>query len=517
MNVRSLFSVLTGLVAHYGVAFGQVIDLWSGGLTAHSTSVHARVALPCDSVRLVVDDDPAWGSPLYSPYVAVDTTTGLWIALPSPILDAGTSYGYRIELDGTLDTAAAHTGHFNTPLVGTTSFSFVTGSCNGDPDHPVWQTMKSLDPLFFLGLGDLHYSDPTSDDPAQHRAAYEEVLAQTNAAAFFLQVPIVHVWDDHDFCGNESDSSTMGRLAARRAFRECVPHHPLARPGVTEPIDRAFTIGRVRFIISDLRSTKSDSAMMGATQQLWLRNELLFARDHDMIAAWISPLTWNSIGWPENWGSQPEERRALSDFLRTYHVRDLFILSGDAHMLAIDDGTNADFSTGGNDPHRYPILQAAALNRGGSYKGGTFSHGYYPNPDEAHGQFGRVRVEDDGSNVCITFEGWRTDSMSANASIIISYTFCRVPGAPDGVIHYPTGTDATAAWEPNGDLLFTMRDARGEGRVEVFDAVGSRVLERGLIWEDGHATAHARSLRAGVYTARLWVGAVDAAARFAVE
>jgi hypothetical protein len=459
------------------LAPAQVIHLWSGALTAHSIAVHARLALPCDSVRLVLDDQDDWSSPLYSERVATDSSTGLWVSLSSTALDPSTSYAYRIELDGTVDTSLAHTGRFATPSDGPASFSFVTASCNGLSDHPVWQAMGAFDPLFFLCLGDLHYADPTSSDPAEHRNAYEQqVLAHAPAAEFLRNTPLVYIWDDHDYCGNASDSSATGRSAARLAYRECVPHYPLARTGIDEPLDHAFTAGRVRFIVSDLRSTKSDSAMMGAAQELWLRNELIYARDHDLVAAWISSLTWNSIGWPENWGSQPEERRALSDFMREQAIRDLFILSGDAHMLAIDDGTHADHSTGGDSPYRYPILQAAAITRGGSYKGGTFSHGYFPNPDEAHGQFGRVRVEDDGVKVCITLEGWRTDSMSSDVSLVTSYTFCRAPGAPDSIPLYATGANATAFWNANGWIELSMANARGKGWSEVFDAAGNRVM-----------------------------------------
>jgi hypothetical protein len=160
-----------------------------------------------------------------------------------------------------------------------------------------------------------------------------------------------------------------------------------------------------------------------------LRQELVQAREAGQLAVWVTSLSWNANGYPENWGSAPNERRILSDFLRDHDIRDLFILCGDAHMLAIDSGENGDFSSGGNNPWYYPVFQAAAINRAGSYKGGTYDQGgYFPNPGQAFGQFGMVHVNDDGSQICITLEGWRTDSMSPNATLINSYTFCRGPG-----------------------------------------------------------------------------------------
>ena len=68
------------------------------------------------------------------------------------------------------------------------------------------------------------------------------------------------------------------------------------------------------------------------------------------------------------------------------------MLSGDAHMIAIDDGTNSNYSdseTGG-----FPVFHAGALTRSGSYKGGPYSHGAFP----GSGQYGIMTVEDNGGS-----------------------------------------------------------------------------------------------------------------------
>ncbi|MCP4962875.1 MAG: hypothetical protein GY925_26865 [Actinomycetia bacterium] len=66
------------------------------------------------------------------------------------------------------------------------------------------------------------------------------------------------------------------------------------------------------------------------------------------------------------------------------------MVAGDAHMVAIDDGTNS--GCGGHDG--FPVLQAAALDRPGSIKGGPYSHGTFPGA----GQFGLIEVTDDGDD-----------------------------------------------------------------------------------------------------------------------
>jgi hypothetical protein len=465
------------------VAQDLVKHFWSGALTAGSIRVNVMVDTLCTSIRLVVDDDPQWASPLYSdPGIITDTTGGM-VHLGLSGLDPGTQYGYRFEVNGTLDTIGSHTGRFRTPDEGPMDFTFVVGSCNSDGNHPVWQGMASPDPLFFVSTGDLHYGDPSGSDLEAHRNAYmNEVYLKPPMMGLMHRTPIAYVWDDHDFCGDLSSAASVGKASAARAFREHVPHYPLVDDTA---VYQAFTIGRVRFILSDMRSEKTESGMMSDGQYAWLKAELLQARDSGLVVCWATSLTWNAIGYPENWGSQPEERTTLSDWMRANAIRDLFILCGDAHMLAIDDGANGDFSTGQDSPYRYPIFQAAAIDRGGSYKGGTFNQGgYFPNPSDRYGQFGEVVVTDDGADVCITFNGWRTDSMSANVSLINTYTFCRTPGI--GID--PFGGDPAARGVVHDSVLeLIWPDRTGPGEVELMDVAGRMLIERPVLWNSGRA------------------------------
>jgi hypothetical protein len=89
------------------------------------------------------------------------------------------------------------------------------------------------------------------------------------------------------------------------------------------------------------------------------------------------------------------------------------MVSGDAHMLAIDDGANSDYAAGGGAA--FPVMHAAALDRTGSVKGGPYSHGTFPGP----GQFGLMSVIDSGgSTITVKWSGRN----SANAELV-SHTF----------------------------------------------------------------------------------------------
>jgi hypothetical protein len=77
----------------------------------------------------------------------------------------------------------------------------------------------------------------------------------------------------------------------------------------------------------------------------------------------------------------------------------LLMIAGDAHMVAIDDGTNTDFST--DRSGGFPLMHAAALDRPGSFKAGPYSEGAHPGA----GQFGLVRVDDAGADLTVTLSG----------------------------------------------------------------------------------------------------------------
>lgn len=478
---------------------------WSGGLTSTSVGIRARIGTETDSVRVAYCAEPCTGEPQYTDLAAADSVHDLVARMELTGLLPGTGYTYRFEVDGILDTSALHSGSFRTPQAGPASFSFVVGSCNGFSMHPVWQAMRDLDPLFFLSTGDLHYRDPNSTDVEVHYVPYrEDVLGWSPMKDLLHQAPIAYVWDDHDFSGNGSDGNSLGKYSAARAYRDYVPHYPL---NDEVSVHQAFTIGRVHFILSDLRSSKSSDSMMDFGQYTWLLQQFLHARDNGLIAAWVSPLTWNSTGYPENWACQPDERTAINDFLYAQEVENLFILCGDAHMLAIDDGANADFSSAQDLRYHYPIFQAAAISRNGSYKGGNFNQGgVFPNPNPWNGQFGEVKVQDDGQDVCITFNGYRTDSMSASITLIDQYTFCRTLG-PVG-ISTPTAGNSTGAKAvmEGSTMVLDWPFVDGPGSVGVHDALGRSLVNVDVRWGQGRLRLALPQVADGLLIVRMSAG-----------
>jgi alkaline phosphatase D len=303
------------------------------------------------------------------------------------------------------------------------SFQFGTAACGGGSmlsafsNSPIYRLIRDRRPLFFLHLGDLHYSNIDRNDVGVFRRAFDTVLAQPNQADLYRDVPIVYMWDDHDYGPNDSDRLSPARPAARAAYVESVPHYPLASPLGAAPttVQQEFTVGRARFLVTDLRSERDPvkqpdgptKSMLGAAQREWFEDALArAAADRVPIVFWVSTVPWiTRRGDPEDgWQPYSWERRRLADRIQALGLTPrIVMLAGDAHMVAIDDGRNSNYAGGAAPGARgFPVFQAAPLDRKATIKGGPYSHGV----SDRSGQFGWVAVRDDGGDaITVTLSG----------------------------------------------------------------------------------------------------------------
>ena len=374
--------------------------VWLGALGPESISVTARFDNTDANARVIATSgEQVWMTPLQQP-----TENGI-ARFDLSGLGSDRSYDYFIEVDGEAD-AGRGVGTFRTPAAGPASFRLVAASCaRVDSNAAVFDSIAAEDPLLYLALGDVHYSNIAENDTETFRVAYDRMLTQPGQAALYQDVPVAYVWDDHDYGPNDSDATSPSREAAREAFRENVPSHELI--SAEGAIHRAFSIGRVRFIVTDTRSERQGETMLGEKQLAWFEEELRTASESHALVVWMNPTPWIGAAAEggDGWAAFADERRHIADALADASVDNLLMVSGDAHMLAFDDGTNSGYATDGSPG--FPILHAAALDRPGNVKGGPYSGGTYP----GFGQYGVIDIADDGDEVVVELTGknWKGD------------------------------------------------------------------------------------------------------------
>jgi phosphodiesterase/alkaline phosphatase D-like protein len=428
---------------------------WIGAVTPTGATVSTKFGnlTGGERAQLVASTSSALTSPITGTSVTVDANG--YAKLPTGALSSNTTYFYGVSING---GTATQIGSFKTyPTVSTTptSFTFGFASC-ANADTAALPNLKAKNPAFFMHMGDLGYFDINTNDQTAFRSGIDGVINRTNHKPFFKDVPVHYVWSDHDWNTNDSNGSAASGPAAQAVYRQIVPHYPL---GSTDGrgIYYTFVYGRVRFIVTDLRSYKSaqsatDNAsktMMGATQKGWFKNWITTATEQAI--AWVCELPWiqATTAGEDQWGGYNTERQELASYISA-SGKNLVIISGDMHALAYDSGVNS--------PGGIPVFQAAPLHQAASIKGGPYSAGPYPASGSATvEQYGFMTVTDSSGTISFGFQGFDAGGVQRVSGTTTFNT--TTPGAvspvtPTNLVAEVVGRDVTISWDVSPDPTF---------------------------------------------------------------
>ncbi|HET8577764.1 MAG TPA: alkaline phosphatase D family protein [Methylomirabilota bacterium] len=238
-------------------------------------------------------------------------------------------------------------------------------ACRPLSGYPIFRTLSRFPVDFFLFVGDTVYADVACGGPdripgydfvartlpdfwAKHRYNREDPAVQ----AYFRQVAVYAVWDDHEVRNNFAGSADRLMETGRRAFFDYFPILPTAdEPG---RLYRKFSWGRLLDVfILDTRQYRSSNAdldgpgktMLGAAQRRWLIDGVAAS-----TATWKVVVTsvslsvptggklhdsWsnaNILGFPEEKGTGfAYERDAILRTFRERGVKNLIFLATDVH------------------------------------------------------------------------------------------------------------------------------------------------------------------------------------------
>jgi alkaline phosphatase D len=199
-----------------------------------------------------------------------------------------------------------------------------------------------------------------------------------------------------------------------------------------------WVVGRCRFIMLDTRSGRSDpkepdganKSLLGAAQKQWYLDLLRRSTEPVIFVAQSIPHRPTAVGG-DRWGDYYTEYQEINRYITALGLGGrMVMLSADMHCVAADDGTNSRIGA--------MELVAAPLDQTGG-GGGTWTVGPVV-PPAGTGQFGHVRVADDGAEITVTFTGY---DHAANVLATLSKTF----PAPAGTTE---PTSALRTWSADG-------------------------------------------------------------------
>jgi alkaline phosphatase D len=229
------------------------------------------------------------------------------------------------------------------------------GSCvRQDRPQPLWGAVAAFRPDVLLMLGDNVYGDTEEMDVLREK--YSLLASQPGFAALRATVPIVAVWDDHDYGANDAGREYPRKRESQQVFLDFFGVAADSPLRTQAGIHRAVAVGppgrRVQFICLDTRYHRSplheipraerepgqgpyrptfdpDATVLGAEQWTWLDRVLREPADVRIVLSSIQVAATEHHY--EHWGNFPLERARLLRTIRESGAAGVVIVSGDRH------------------------------------------------------------------------------------------------------------------------------------------------------------------------------------------
>ncbi len=213
------------------------------------------------------------------------------------------------------------------------------GSCNHQWEkQPLWKSIAKNNPDLFIWLGDIIYSD--TEDMGKMRNDYMLQSDNEDYQSFAAKVPIVGIWDDHDYgqnnAGKEYSKKDSSKLLLFEFLKVPADNEAHSRPGAYQKYVYKKRDLTVKVLLLDTRYFRDtlgtpSGTILGDDQWRWLIGELaLNDADVHIIGSGVQVLpTEHSY---EKWANFPNDRERLIQILDRLNVNYPILISGDRHI-----------------------------------------------------------------------------------------------------------------------------------------------------------------------------------------
>ena len=177
--------------------------------------------------------------------------------------------------------------------------TIIFGSCsNQNYTMGHWKTIITYKPDLLILLGDNVYGDFNNPDAVQLRQAYQRLSENINFQYIKNNIPIIPIWDDHDYGINDGGKNWKYKKIAKKLFLDFfeVDNNDIRyeRDGVYNSKDIKLLNKSIKIVSLDTRYFKDDftlnkdrslkkkyiidydknKTILGKEQWQWLTNEL---------------------------------------------------------------------------------------------------------------------------------------------------------------------------------------------------------------------------------------------------
>ncbi|PVU91223.1 hypothetical protein BB561_004513 [Smittium simulii] len=256
----------------------------------------------------------------------------------------------------------------------------------------------NLDMVMFMGdfiyADSPHFFGPQIED---YRRLYRQVYAIDDTKNLVSNVPMLHIYDDHEITDNWDSKQSPPYNNAMKAYWE---YNGLYNPDSPFPnaLYYNFTFGDIAFYVWDTRGNRDShkiedspqKTMLGQEQKnhffQWLKHVNHTSAVKFVVSSVPLAYVWDCADAKEDtWGGYRYEREEILSY--TKYVPNLFFLSGDRHETAVVrlSSDNIEFSTSPVNQFSLPYV-----NNHVSYSGGDITE-YFIQPGQI--KYGVIEVD----------------------------------------------------------------------------------------------------------------------------
>jgi alkaline phosphatase D len=230
------------------------------------------------------------------------------------------------------------------------------GSCsNQNKPQPILETVVRQHPDLFIYLGDNIYGD--TKEMTVLAKKYAQLGAKREFQDLRANVPVLSVWDDHDYGWNDAGKEYEFKRESKQIFMDfwAVPEDSPRRdrPGIygahriqganqtlqiilldtrtfRDPLKRNDkTNNGDKQFKNDYQPDATDKTLLGEKQWAWLEGVLREPADLRIICSSIQ-FGHEYNGW-ESWTNLPNEQQRMVDLIKESGAEGVLFISGDVH------------------------------------------------------------------------------------------------------------------------------------------------------------------------------------------
>ena len=313
------------------------------------------------------------------------------------------------------------------------------GSCNDQAySQKFWDVIKSYNPDVFIMTGDNVYPKSSGSNLDELEYAYNSLKKSSHFKDFKNQIPLIAIWDDHDFGLNHGDEDHAFKIRSKKLFldffeidedddrnihdglyKECILFYKNKKLQILILDTRFF---KSKFLVTDewgqkgkeryIPDVDENKTILGQEQWLWLKDKMKKKVDLRVIVSSFQVLAADH-GW-DKWGNFPLEQKRLYTQINDSKAVKTIIISGDRHIGGI-------YSRNFHDVQLLEIT-SSSLNKPLHFL--VNENDYHQVGDiVTQANFGLIKIDWTSGDVIMELRSTRPSSTSSVIKAVLDYKF----------------------------------------------------------------------------------------------